>query len=80
MASGLAARIKDIFGIAANLVDGHNGIYEVSINGKVLVTDQGKCSGIPSDEEILQEIRKHQSPLPGKEKLMVRTVIPMMKS
>lgn len=80
MASGLAARIKDIFGITANLVDGHNGIYEVAINGKVVVTNQGKCSGIPSDEAILQEIRKHQSPLPGKEKLMVRTVIPMMKS
>jgi len=43
------------------------------------VTNQGKCSGIPSDEAILQEIRKHQSPLPGKEKKMVRTVIPMMK-
>lgn len=79
MASGLVARIKDIFGISANLVDGHNGIYEVAINGKVVVTNQGKCSGIPSDEAILQEIRKHQSPLPGKEKLMVRTVIPMMK-
>jgi hypothetical protein len=79
MASGLAARIKDIFGISANLVDGHNGIYELAINGKVVVTNQGKCSGIPSDEAILEEIRKHQSPLPGKEKLMVRTVIPMMK-
>jgi hypothetical protein len=79
MASGLAARIKEIFGITAQLVDGHNGIYEVAINGKVVVTNQGKCSGIPSDEAILQEIRKHQSPLPGKEKKMVRTVIPMMK-
>ena len=79
MASGLAARIKEIFGITPQLVDGHNGIYEVAINGKVVVTNQGKCSGIPSDEAILQEIRKHQSPLPGKEKKMVRTVIPMMK-
>jgi len=79
MASGLAARVKDIFGITPRLVEGHNGIYEVAINGKVVVTNQGKCSGIPSDEAILQEIRKHQSPLPGKEKKMVRTVIPMMK-
>ncbi len=79
MASGLAARIKDIFGITAKLVDGHNGIYEVSINGKVLVTNQGKCSGIPSDEAILQEIRKHKSPLPGKDKNMVQAIFPMMK-
>jgi hypothetical protein len=79
MASGLAARIKDIFGIAPQLVEGHNGIYEISINGKVVVTNQGKCSGIPSDEAILQEIRKCQSPLPGKEKNMVKSVFPMMK-
>ena len=79
MASGLAARIKDIFGITPQLVDGHNGIYKVAINGKVVVTNQGKCSGIPSDEVILQEIRKHRSPLPGKEKHMVKSVFPMMK-
>jgi hypothetical protein len=76
MASGLAARIKDIFGIASQLVEGHNGIYEVAFNGKLVVTNQGKCSRIPSDEEILQEIRKHKSPLPNKEK-MVKTVLPM---
>jgi hypothetical protein len=79
IASGLAAKIKEIFGITPQLVEGHNGIYEVAINGQVAVTNQGKCSGIPTDEEILQEIRKHNSPLPGKEK-MVKTVIPMMKS
>jgi hypothetical protein len=79
MASSLVARIKDIFGITAQLVDGHNGIYEVAINGQVAVTNQGKCSGIPSDEAILQEIRKHMAPLPGKEKHMVKSVFPMMK-
>jgi hypothetical protein len=79
MASSLVARIKEIFGITAQLVDGHNGIYEVAINGNVVVTNQGKCSGIPSDEAILQEIRKYHSPLPGKERLMVKSVFPMMK-
>jgi hypothetical protein len=78
MASGLAARIKDIFGIIPLLVEGHNGIYNVSINGQVAVTNQGKCTGIPTDEEILQEIRKHTAPLPGKEK-MLKAVIPVMK-
>lgn len=79
MASSLAARIKDIFGICPQLVEGHNGIYEVAINGQVVVTNQRRCSGIPPDEAILQEIRKHQSPLPGKEKNMVKSVFPMMK-
>jgi hypothetical protein len=80
MASGLAARIKDIFGIAAKLVDGHNGIYAVKINGKEIVTNQGKCSGIPSVETILQEIRKYQSPLPGQERNMVKSVFPIINS
>ena len=78
MASGLAARIKDIFGIAPQLVEGHNGIYETSINGQVVATNQGKCTGITPDEEILHEIRKHIPPLPGKEK-MIKTLMPMMK-
>jgi hypothetical protein len=79
MASSLAARIREIFGVVPQLVEGHNGIYETSINGQVVVTNQGKCGGIPSDEAILQEIRKYQSPLPGKEKNMVKSVFPMMK-
>jgi hypothetical protein len=79
MAAGLAARIEDIFGIIPQLVEGHNGIYEVTISGQTVVTNHSKCSGIPSEEEILQEIRKHASPLPGKEK-MVKTVIPLVKT
>ena len=62
MASGLAARIKDIFGITPQLVEGHNGIYEVAINGRVVATNKGKCSGIPTAEELLLEIRKHSPP------------------
>lgn len=76
MASGLAARIKDIFGITPQLVEGHNGIYDISINGQVVVTNQGKCAGLPSEDQILAVVRKHLPPLPGKEK-MVRTVLPM---
>ncbi len=77
MASGLAARIKNIFGMAPRLVEGHNGIYEVAINMKVVVTNQGKCSQFPSEEAILNEIRRHKAPLPGKEK-MVKTTLPMI--
>lgn len=78
MASGLAARIKEIFGITLKLAEGHNGIYEVTINEQVVATNQGECGGIPSEEEILQEIRKHVPPLPGREK-SIRTVLPTIK-
>jgi hypothetical protein len=78
IAASLAARIKEIFGIAPQLVEGHNGIYEVAINRQVVVSNQGRCDRSATEEEILEEIRKHKSPLPGKGK-MVRTIIPMMK-
>ena len=77
MASSLAAKIKEIFGIASRLVEGHNGIYEVAINGQVVVTNQGKCSGVPTDADILSVVRKYRSPLPGKQK-MVKTTLPMI--
>jgi hypothetical protein len=79
MASSLAARIKDIFGVASQLVEGHNGIYEVSIDGRAIVTNQGKCSAMAPEDEILSAVRKSLSPLPGKEK-MIRTIIPLMKA
>ncbi len=77
MASGLAARIKDIFGIAPKLVEGHNGIYEVSINRRVVVTNQVKDATVPTEDEILAVVKKHISPLPGKEK-MVKTILQMV--
>ncbi len=58
MAAGLAARIKDIFGVTPRLVEGHDGIYEIMIDGQTAVTNKSKCSGIPSEDEILQEICK----------------------
>lgn len=78
MASSLTARIKDIFGITPQLVEGHNGIYEVSISGKVIVTNQGKCSLSATEDNILFVIRKYRNLLPGKEK-MLKTLFPVMK-
>lgn len=78
MASGLAARIKDIFGIPGRLVEGHNGIYEIAVNGRTIVTNQGKCSLSSSEDEILNELRKYINPMPGKEK-MLRAVFPVIK-
>ncbi|MFZ7111815.1 MAG: hypothetical protein ACOWYE_09045 [Desulfatiglandales bacterium] len=77
MASGLAARIKEVFGITPQLLEGHNGIYEVSINGKEIVTNQGACTKMPTENEILTVVSKYIGPLPDKVKL-VRAVLPMV--
>ncbi|MDZ7696198.1 MAG: hypothetical protein U5R49_04455 [Deltaproteobacteria bacterium] len=76
MAAGLAVRIKEVFGITPQLMEGHNGIYEVTINGEVAATNQGKCTAVPGEDDIVSVIRKSISPLPEKEK-MVKTVLPM---
>ena len=68
MASSLAAAIEKEFGIIAKLKEGHNGIYEVAINGNVVYTNQSACGQLPTDEEIFQEIRKYKDPLPREER------------
>lgn len=59
MAVSLAASIKNAFGFTADLVEGHNGIFEVAIGGQVLYTNQKECGRLPENEEILQKIREH---------------------
>jgi len=63
----LAAAIEKKFGYTAKLKGGHNGIYEVTINGNVVYTNQGKCSQFPTNEEIIGDIRKYKDPLPGED-------------
>ena len=53
----MAAKIESALKIKATLVEGHNGIYEISTENEVVYTNQGKCSqGFPDDEEIIDQI------------------------
>jgi hypothetical protein len=64
MAASLAASIQGQFGIEANLVEGHNGIYEVAVNGNTIYSNQSTCSsGFPTNEEIFQGISAYVQPL-----------------
>lgn len=57
MATSLAATIESAFDVKVTLVEGHNGIYEVSIGNEVLYTNGGQCSqGFPSHEQIIEQI------------------------
>lgn len=53
MASGLAATIQDRYGLEARLVEGHDGIYEVRVDGEVLYTNQEPPGGLPEEAELL---------------------------
>jgi uncharacterized protein involved in outer membrane biogenesis len=57
MATSLAASIKDHYEIEPVFVKGHDGIFEVSINGDRVYTNNSECSILPETSIILEEIR-----------------------
>lgn len=57
----MAAAIEGEFGIIAELKEGHNAIYKVTIDGNVVYTNQSRCRQFPTNEEILQEVRKYKN-------------------
>lgn len=64
MAASLASAIENQFGITAELSEGHNGIYEVAIDGNIVYTNKEVCGQLPENEQIIQQIRDHRSALP----------------
>jgi len=76
-ASGLAAEIQKTFGIAVGLREGHGGLFEVTLNGDMVYTNQGKCSRLPTVGEVKGIIAKYADPLPG-EKLEMTEVLPTL--
>jgi Rdx family protein len=51
----LQAAIKDRYGITAHLLEGMGGIFEVSIDGRVVYTNETTYR-FPSNEEIFAEV------------------------
>ncbi len=66
-AASLAALIEKKFGLVVKLIEGANGIYEVTVNNEIVYTNQGRCSQLPTDGEILGKIRQYKELLPGEE-------------
>ncbi|MCX6012269.1 MAG: hypothetical protein NTV30_02415, partial [Chloroflexi bacterium] len=55
------ATIKAHLGITATLKKGHDAIFEVSINDKVLYTNNKTCGTFPEEKEIIQKIEGYKS-------------------
>ena len=56
-ASGLQAELEEKFGATVELIAGGGGIYEVTIDGKV-VFDKFSSGRFPNDNEIVELIEK----------------------
>jgi selenoprotein W-related protein len=52
----LAAELKSHLGVDAELIASHNGVYEVSVEGK-LVFSKRSLGRFPDDGEVLELIR-----------------------
>ncbi|MEW5922431.1 MAG: Rdx family protein [Candidatus Zixiibacteriota bacterium] len=59
-AAGLADAIKAKFGINPKLVEGHNGIFEVSFDKKVVYLNTNEGGRFPTNEEIFDLIKKYK--------------------
>ena len=62
MATSLAASIKNKFGLHADLIKGHNGIYEIAVNDTLVYTNVA-CEHPPVEEDVFAEISKYKAPL-----------------
>ena len=52
----MAAELKSHFSVDAELIASHNGVYEVSVEGK-LVFSKRSLGRFPDDGEVLELIR-----------------------
>lgn len=55
----MAAEIKSNLGLTAQLVEGHNGIFLVTVNGETLFDNSGKCSRRPENGNIIKSIQAY---------------------
>ena len=56
IASSLAASLKSIFNIEPELQEGHEGIFEIAIDGRRIYTNRSECNTFPDPKEIFKTI------------------------
>ncbi len=54
----MAAAIKGEFGLESSLKKGSGGIMKVTAGDEVVWTNESNLGYIPSDEEVLEAVRK----------------------
>jgi selT/selW/selH-like putative selenoprotein len=55
----LQEAIRKAFGVTAELKGGHNGVFDVTLDGK-LIYSKDQTFRFPTNEEIYARIREHQ--------------------
>ena len=55
----MQAAIKKEFGVTASLQGGHGGVFDVTLDGKRVYSND-ETYRFPSNEEVFNQIRAHQ--------------------
>lgn len=48
------------------MIEGHNGIYEISVNDELLFPNPSTRRKVPSNREVIRRIANYAELLPGK--------------
>jgi hypothetical protein len=56
----------DTFGVQPQLVEAHDGIFEILLGSEVIYTNQSACRRVPTIPEALESVARRLEPLPEK--------------
>ncbi len=76
-ARSLVAAIQEEFGLTAALQEGHRGIFEVSVDGKVIYNNFDQGGELPTNAQIFREIRKTVAPSTNRRSPKMTVMNPM---
>jgi selT/selW/selH-like putative selenoprotein len=51
--------IQSGFGVPVELIEGHAGIFEISMNGKVIYSNNNSATMVPTEGEVLDILTKY---------------------
>ncbi len=54
----MAAEIYDALDIKPSLIEGHDKIFQVSVGGRVLYTNERVCGQLPKIDYIVNRLKK----------------------
>ena len=66
MAAGLADMIRKDFGMSPTLREGHDGIFEIRMDGNVVYSNASRCGRLPEPPEVRRSLVESGAKSPGK--------------
>lgn len=72
MAAGLADMIRQDFGMSPTLREGHDGIFEIRMDGNVVYSNASQCGRLPEPAEVRRSLVESGAKSLGKGREVLR--------